>query len=228
MFVGFCVDFPGTAGMAPSPDDRVGETMAEEQAPPTGTSPVAPLPPEGWYADPDGKNQQRYWDGGAWTEQIAPNMPAPSAAEKPSTTGIPRIVSLLCCVGLMIGAFAPWATTALASESGTHGDGTMTGLFGLVAGIVLCAYAGKRPGWLTLTGVFAVIALLVAISDISNVSNYNTSFFGQEVHVVSVGWGLWLTAVSAFGLIGGTVTWRAEERKRKAAEVVEAVKTTNE
>jgi hypothetical protein len=202
--------------------------MAEEQAPPAATSPTAPLPPEGWYDDPGGKNQQRYWDGGAWTEQIAPNMPAPVAVEKPNATRIRRIVSLLCCVGLMIGALAPWATTAFASDSGTHGDGTLTGLFGLIAGIVLYVYAGKHPGWLTLTGIFAVIALLVAISDISNVSNSHTDFFGQEVHVVSVGWGLWLTAVSAFGLIGGTVTWRAEERKRKAVEAVEADQTTNE
>jgi hypothetical protein len=86
----------------------------------------------------------------------------------------------------------------------------------LVAGLVLYGYSGKRPGWLTAVGAFGVVALLISIGDISNVSNETSNFFGREVHVVSVGWGLWLTAAASLGLVVGTTSWRAEERRRKA------------
>lgn len=41
--------------------------------------------PPGWYPDPQTPGQQRYWDGQAWTENVAPLAPAaPPAA--PVTT----------------------------------------------------------------------------------------------------------------------------------------------
>jgi hypothetical protein len=36
----------------------------------TGTQTTAPLPPAGWYPDPGGTSQQRYWDGNVWTEHL--------------------------------------------------------------------------------------------------------------------------------------------------------------
>ncbi len=35
-------------------------------------TPSSQLPPMGWYPDPVTPGQQRYWDGGAWTNQVAP------------------------------------------------------------------------------------------------------------------------------------------------------------
>ena len=36
-------------------------------------------PTEGWYADPSGANQLRWWDGHAWTDYVEPyEAPAPS------------------------------------------------------------------------------------------------------------------------------------------------------
>ena len=36
-------------------------------------------PAEGWYADPSGANQLRWWDGHAWTDYVEPyEAPAPS------------------------------------------------------------------------------------------------------------------------------------------------------
>lgn len=32
----------------------------------------AALPPTGWYADPAGDGQQRFWDGGQWTDHVRP------------------------------------------------------------------------------------------------------------------------------------------------------------
>ena len=66
----------------------VAAVISDKRVPPGGfgynygptTSPVwttpgaapaaAPLPPAGWYPDPGGTSQQRYWDGNAWTEHL--------------------------------------------------------------------------------------------------------------------------------------------------------------
>lgn len=44
--------------------------------------PQGPMPPEGWYPDPDpsGAGGMRYWDGATWTDRVAP---LPSAAPPP-------------------------------------------------------------------------------------------------------------------------------------------------
>jgi hypothetical protein len=42
------------------------------------------LPPAGWYADPEEAGQQRYWDGGQWTEHRAPTQ-QPGAAPHEET-----------------------------------------------------------------------------------------------------------------------------------------------
>ena len=40
-----------------------------------------PEHPPGWYPDPRGEAEQRYWDGSAWTEQIQPAAAPPPAPE---------------------------------------------------------------------------------------------------------------------------------------------------
>jgi hypothetical protein len=32
---------------------------------------AAPAVPAGWYADPAGRFELRYWDGGTWTEHVS-------------------------------------------------------------------------------------------------------------------------------------------------------------
>jgi hypothetical protein len=38
---------------------------------PSPTTAAVPSVPAGWYADPSGRFEQRYWDGGTWTEHVA-------------------------------------------------------------------------------------------------------------------------------------------------------------
>jgi len=50
------------------------EAAPVEEAPPAAEPPAAePAVPAGWYADPSGRFELRYWDGTAWTEHVSRN-----------------------------------------------------------------------------------------------------------------------------------------------------------
>jgi len=52
----------------PEPEPAVAEpAVAEAAAAPVADSAV----PAGWYADPSGRFELRYWDGAAWTEHVS-------------------------------------------------------------------------------------------------------------------------------------------------------------
>lgn len=61
-----------------------------------------PSPPPGWYPDPEGSGQQRYWDGGAWAVSQATSTTAP----KKRKTWIIVLVVVLAVVLLVIGGCA--------------------------------------------------------------------------------------------------------------------------
>jgi hypothetical protein len=50
------------AATAPEPAETEADTTPEE-------SPASEETPAGWFQDPNVPNQQRYWDGSAWTDQ---------------------------------------------------------------------------------------------------------------------------------------------------------------
>jgi len=46
--------------------------------------PAVPIPqeiPAGWYPDPEGRAQSRYWDGAEWTDQLGPLLPQMQPAQ---------------------------------------------------------------------------------------------------------------------------------------------------
>lgn len=58
---------PTVADLTPTTADSATETAAESSE--TTTAPGAA--PAGWYADPSGRFELRYWDGGQWTEHVS-------------------------------------------------------------------------------------------------------------------------------------------------------------
>jgi len=61
------------ATMTPEPEPAV-ESAVEPAADTTPTDTVAAAAgaaPAGWYADPSGRFELRYWDGGQWTEHVS-------------------------------------------------------------------------------------------------------------------------------------------------------------
>lgn len=51
-----------------------------------------PLPPAGWYLDPDQPAFQRYWDGQQWTTNIAPAPSSATTVEPPASPPTPDFV----------------------------------------------------------------------------------------------------------------------------------------
>ena len=64
------------AGWAVAPAAEPATPVAATPQPVVEVAPPAPAPatpavPAGWYADPAGRFELRYWDGGTWTEHVS-------------------------------------------------------------------------------------------------------------------------------------------------------------
>jgi len=46
-------------------------TATPSYQPQPAAAPATPAVPAGWYADPAGRYELRYWDGGTWTEHVS-------------------------------------------------------------------------------------------------------------------------------------------------------------
>jgi hypothetical protein len=73
-----------------SADGPEGPAADPAPVPPAGTAsqpqtaPVAREIPAGWYPDPEGRPQSRYWDGQGWTEQTGPLLPPADPPARPA------------------------------------------------------------------------------------------------------------------------------------------------
>ncbi|WFR72657.1 DUF2510 domain-containing protein [Prescottella defluvii] len=72
--------------LVPAPVSSNPDTLVLPMVVPSTPAPTPPpsTTPAGWYADPDGKPVQRYWDGNRWTEHTAPQAHAPAVAAPPA------------------------------------------------------------------------------------------------------------------------------------------------
>jgi len=66
--------------------------------------------PAGWYPDPSRPMTQRYWDGAAWSDHIAPMPVGPSrdAAQDSSAAAVPigyLLAILIPLAGFILGLF---------------------------------------------------------------------------------------------------------------------------
>ena len=68
------------------------------------------LPPAGWYSDPAGSPNRRWWDGQAWTqhtEQLPPPVQAPPAFGAPQQQAFPAIQQPMVGPGFVGGPYRP-------------------------------------------------------------------------------------------------------------------------
>lgn len=170
----------------------------------------------GWYPDPTGHYEHRYWDGATWTDHVAtrgvsavdpPTMGAgPQAAWTASAgapgAGAPRdranpifaFLGLASGVFLMVGSFLPWATLDFPgvpgdSSGGMNHDGPFTLVLGIAIGVVaLLVGLAVVPRW---GGwIVAGVGGIAAVLSIADAADFESNDY------LNVGFGLWLCIVA--------------------------------
>lgn len=102
----------------------------------------------------------------------------------------------LVALGLAaVGSLGPWATFGVFDKAGTDGDGVIS-LIAAAAG-VLAVLLGRGRIALLIVGL---VILGIGVFDVIDVSSTDIGVLGTEVSP-SVGWGLWLVAVSGAAIV---------------------------
>ena len=63
--------------------------------------------PAGWYPDPSGALQQRYWDGTAWSAHTAAAPPALAAPVTQERKWLPWVIAGVCAL-LLVALLVAW------------------------------------------------------------------------------------------------------------------------
>jgi hypothetical protein len=192
--------------------------------------------PAGWYPDPSGSGQQRYWDGSQWTEYYAPGAqsapggypgygygPAPGyaqpAAPKPPVGPAPNLwwaVPALVVIAI-IGAAGTWVTASISGEEVKSvtglggGDGFFTLIGALVALGLLIGWRGNRARGLAIgAAVAAAIGTLIPLIYVVDPSSGATVAFIEPDW--GRGWGLWLAFFGSLALTVVSIMLAAQRR----------------
>ena len=117
------------------------------------------------------------------------------------------VVALLGLGALAVGSLGPWATTFIASVSGTQGDGKLT--LGAVA--LLLGRGGS-----VFAALVALVALGICIYDLVNVSHKAAQITVAGVQVAHVGWGLYTATGGAAVALIGAIAYRLSRARPSA------------
>lgn len=107
------------------------------------------------------------------------------------------IFTAVCALLVVIGSFAPWARVVFITVNGTDGDGVLTMILGIAAGIgavvrIARPAAHRWLAWMLL--VLFGLAAAIAIYDWANLSRVTDD---DAIFKIEVGWGLPVLALSA-------------------------------
>jgi hypothetical protein len=178
--------------------------------------------PPGWYADPQGEAQLRYWDGNQWTEHTQPAQPAQGGAPQqgaprygappPAGAGAARpfiLGAMGAALIAVIGSVGPWGTLGPLSTSGTEGgDGYIVIVCVVIAAALLWVGNSMVKRWPFVTAcVLAALALLVGVIDFSDVQD----------KALDVGWGLVLVLIGSLALAVLSLVAMARRRGQASA-----------
>lgn len=131
--------------------------------PPARRDAAVPQAAPGWYPHPEMIDTQRYWDGGAWTDHIAP-IGSKSARGEGGTSGSQAYV-VLVLAGAAIGLIMAMQSASLLTGTSTQWTGVA---IAVAAGIVSRVVRGSIPKWVR---VVAVLAALVAFANVLYLEN---------------------------------------------------------
>jgi len=100
------------------------------------SAPGTPSVPAGWYPDPQNPAQQRYWDGGAWTDLFhQPGQPYPAGPELKAPPGTDWntpwiwLIVVLPIIPSLLLLFVPWGSMFDSATTMSPGMSSSLGLF---------------------------------------------------------------------------------------------------
>jgi hypothetical protein len=99
-----------------------------------------PLPPAGWYPDPDQAQTQRYWTGQQWTDQRAPMSPAP---ERDRGAGALVVIGYITAFVIPIIGFILGIVLLVRRQTG-HGIAVF--LISIAVGVAACSIVLNETG----------------------------------------------------------------------------------
>ena len=182
-----------------------GAQWAEESRPfgaaevPPPPPPPPPEHPAGWY--PDAYGAIRYWDGEAWTEEVA--SPPPAAGRPPAFW---CAIAAACL--MILGGLGPWATALrLVDVSGTEGDGWIVIGAAVVAGGVL--FASPRDAGPVVGLLAGIGGAIVAVVDLNDVNSHG--------RLIQPGWGVYMALLSSATLFIASLVLLLQRRRQTAS-----------
>jgi hypothetical protein len=129
-------------------------------------------------------------------------------AENPTSSTEVRLVLAFVALGLcLLASFMPWAKVLFLTVNGTDGDGVLTMLLALAAGVLLFLwYRGerRRRGLLIASLVTTALGALVFLIDTFDVSRAAAASAGNDFGLgngVDVGIGLYLGCVASIAAV---------------------------
>ena len=182
------------------------------------TSPQGPgQTPAGWYPDPGGSGQQRYWDGSTWTEHYAPQQAHVAAPSRPAGPppnlwwGAP-VAAVIAIIGTL-GTWVKVEVEALENDTtGLEGDGWFTLITCVIAVVLLVLWRNTRNRGLAIgAAVLAAIGTLIPLIYVIDPSTGAESFLAA-ITEYGRGWGLWLSFLGALALTVISILLAARRR----------------
>ena len=193
------------------------------------TSPQAPgHTPAGWYPDPNGSAQQRYWDGAQWTEHYAapaaqgapPQAPGIAAQPKAPPTPAPSawwavpvlaVLALIGCAGRWVSA--DLGGTTINKTNGLDGDGTISLVLVIIAVVLLVVWRANGQRWAAVVAaVMAGIATLLPLIYIIDPATGAEGFLVDQADF-STGWGAYLAFLASGALTVLSVVFATKRRR---------------
>jgi hypothetical protein len=209
--------------------------------------PDAPTAPAGWYEDPAHPGSQRYWDGTQWTSsppqqdtRVLSQSPDPEIAddrvaqrseifdrlaEQPSAFWLSVLAALL----MIVGGLGPWASAlGIVSVSGTRAEDGWVVI--AVAGLGLAAVWSRMLRESLSAAIAAVICGLIGavvsgidLHKLARAGASSSSFFGRQVQLVQVEWGIYLAVGASVAFVGFVLVMTALGRRRRTGPVSSTV-----
>jgi hypothetical protein len=178
----------------------------------------------GWFPDPSGPSQLRWWDGYQWT-----NATRPATAEAPAAASAPTRSNVIVAAGwalivagaaAVVGSFLPWVVlrapfVGQLTKSGMDGsDGPIFCVFGAAAAVIgILTLTRPLRRWLGVVPVVLAVAVGgFAAVEVADVQNRISSVDSSAVDA-NVGSGLVVILGSAVLLLLAGVAILVEHRK---------------